>query len=324
MTKGSTFVKEYQELKEAFKWDHNLIKYFGALMAVGEKRQIDAQRIKEIRKYMKEETSVFSQFRGMNELIIALMVWLEPQSEQYFDRTIEVYNELKDSGFKSGTYLPMAALILTKNEKKYAVNSMVERMHQFYDGMKAQHFFLTGQDDYVFAALLAATELNIESTLKLIDDFYHDLNSKGFAKGNPLQSLSHVLVIGDESYDKKLDKLIRLSESFVSKGYKFRDYTMANMGVLALLTDTPEKLVDEVIELSDWLKTNKGFGPMSIDKKTRAVLAGSIIAHQYMDEGDVTFEKAVLANSIQALIIAQQVAMSAAIIATTTAASAST
>lgn len=319
-SKATDFVENYSLLKAAFKWDHNLINYFGALMAVGEKKQVDTEEIKEIRKYIKSNTTVFSQFRGMNELLVALMIWLEPGAERVFDRTIEIYDSLKNSGFKGGTYLPMAAIILAKNETKKSVESMIFRMHEFYDGMKEQHFFLTGQDDYVFAALLAATELVPSTTLKLIEDFYRDLHSNGFSKGNALQSLSHVLAIGDEPYDKKLEKTIRVNKAFASKGYKFRDYTMSNLGVLALLTNDPESLVDEVLEVSDWLKTQKGFGGFSLDKKTRTILASSLIAYQYMDDSEVTFEKAVLANSIQTLIIAQQVAMSAAVIAASAAA----
>lgn len=42
-------------------------------------------------------------------------------------------------------------------------------MNQFYKSMKQNHFWLTSTDDYVFAAVFAATDLDVDETMKKVE-----------------------------------------------------------------------------------------------------------------------------------------------------------
>lgn len=325
-TRLNQFIDDYHVLNKAFVWDLQLIKQFGALVLSKPHTRLDAEEIKEMRSYIKHQTSSFSYFRGMNELMLAILVQNQPNSHGVFDLTTQYYDKLKAAGFKSGPYLPMAALSLASYLGEQTIESLISRMSDFYHGMKANHFWLTGQDDYVFAALLAQSGLPVDASLKHMEMFYGDLADAGFYKGNPLQSLTHVLTLGEESYTTKLERTVRLNQYLIKKGYKLSSYHMPIMGVLVLISDTPEELVDQAIDIERALTREKGFGGFSMEKKTRFVLSAMLIAQSVVENQvnqESSLSAAVLANSIQSIIIAQQVAMTAIIVAASSSAATS-
>lgn len=319
------FIDDYHILNKAFIWDMQLIKQFGALVLSKPHTYLDLEGIKETRSYIKHQTSVFSYFRGMNELMLAILVHNQPNSHAVFDQTTKIYDQLKGANFRSGPYLPMAALSMASYSGDLSIESLIDRMSGFYHGMKANHFWLTGQDDYVFAALLAQSGLPVEASLKHMEMFYEDLADAGLHKGNPLQSLTHVLTLGEEAYTVKLEKAVRLNAYLIQKGYKLNSFHMPMIGVLALITDTPEDLVDQAIEIERHLTKEKGFGSFSMEKKTRFAMAAMLVTQDVIENiSDPTssLSAAALANSIQSIVIAQQIAITAAIVATSSSAAA--
>lgn len=321
--KVQQYLAIHDMLKRGFPWEYALARQFGALMLAGEGQNPTAEGIKAMRDVIRRETSVFSNFRGLNELMLSMLLYREPNGVERFHCMKDVYAQLKANGFWGGTYLPMASLTLAKGMELQPMSTLIARMRDFYEGMKARHGFLTSQDDYVYAAMLAASPVPTAVGLEDMEAFYHELHAAGIPKGNGLQSLTHVLVLGEESHAEKLSKVIRLNRHLEGRGYRLRDYHTAFLGVMALLTGQPEALADEAIELECHLKTFRGFGSFSIDKKTRFVLAAYLLISQQMESFHQEVGRTALANSIQALLLAQQMAMTAAIVGASAAASAS-
>ena len=242
----------------------------------------------------------------------------------FFDQSQEIFNALKHAGFSAGSYLPLAAIVLAENPGVVESNldSRIGRMQQFYQGFKDHHRFLTSQDDYIYAALLACTDFSVDPSIAAIELIYNDLAKAGLSKNNGLQSLSHVLFLGEQHHSIKVKKAVECYFYLASKGYKLNEYHMAFLGVLALFFDQSMSIIDEAINLEQWLKKQTGFGGLTIEKKTRFILAASLCIQNYIDE--LSHEhKAVLVNSIQAIMMAEQIATTAAIVAITAAAGAS-
>lgn len=324
--RAQRFVAIYQALNANFMWDHQLVKHFGALHCLQHLEQAmpDHDRIKAMRQYIKGHTGVFSPFRGMNELMVAILLAVHPSGEAWLDRGLELYKRLKAAGFSASTYLPLSALVLSESEvgQAQAWEVCIGRMQQFYKGFKDHHLWLTSQDDYVYAALLARTDLPVDASIAEIEHYYQALAQAGIPKGNGLQSLTHVLCLGEQGPSVKVDKVLRAYQGLSERGYRLNQYHLAYVGVIALVTDAPEVLIEAAIDLAEWLKPQKGFGGLSLDKKTRFILAASLCIQDFVKSTDFQTQ-AVLANSLQAILLAEQMAATAAIIAATTAASAS-
>ena len=79
------------------------------------------------------------------------------------------------------------------------------------------------------------------------------------------------------------------------------------------------ELAEQIAEVDDLLKTHKGFGAWGIGSKQRLMYASMLVMQQYTSK--VSSLEAAALNSVVAIIIAEEVAMLAAITATTVAAS---
>ena len=314
----------FHELKKTFAWDSNLIKHFGAMVTATREAKVDPERIKDIKHFMKEETSWTSYFRGNNEMIFAMLLQSEEDYKGLYLKTLAVYEDLKAFGFSRGAYLPLAAYVIAKNSDGSRNQDIFARMEKIYQSMKKNHFWLTSEDDYVLASVLASSELDVDHAAQDMERCYVLLNNAGLYKGNELQSLSHVLALGEESPEIKCSKAMAIQTILKGSKCKLQHYGLASLGVLTLVTDQPERIAAEVIEVYEYLSQQEGYGFWGIESGLRAILAASIVSDCYADQLGSGVMESALANSITSILIAQQTAMVATVVATSAAASAST
>jgi hypothetical protein len=317
-------VNNYQALKSGFKWETPLVKHFGALIHAVRNESVNLDGLLEIRDYIKAETSWTSYFRGTNEFVLANLLYFEEDYKSFFSNMQEVYEMMKDKGFYRSQYTPLAAYTIVKESTRDEWIYRLNRMSDFYNKMKENHYWLTSQDDYVFAAVLAVSDLNVSETMDNIELCYKYLNNEGFYRGNDLQTLSHVLAIGEEGVEEKCSKAVNLYEKLKEKGCRLYYSGLATIGLLALITDNTDKITDEVQQVYEYIYEQDGYSFWSLDKNMRAILAATLVSDIYVDDIKKGVYQVTLGNSINAIIIAQQqAAIAAAVAASTAAASAS-
>lgn len=317
-------VDNYYELKKGYKWETPLVKHFGALIHAVRNESVNPDVLLEIKDYIKAETSWTSYFRGTNQFVLANLLYFEEDYKSFFRDMQEVYELMKDKGFHKSQYTPLAAYTLVKESSRDEWNYRLNRMDDFYYKMKQNHYWLTSQDDYVFAAVLATSDLNVAETTENIERCYKYLNNEGFYKGNDLQTLSHVLAIGEEGVEEKCSKAVRLYERLKQKGCKLQYSGLATLGLLALITDDIDKIADEVQQAHDYIYEQDGYGFWSLDKNMRVIISATLVSDTYVEDIKKGVYQVTLGNSINAIIIAQQqAAVAAAVAASTAAASAS-
>lgn len=317
------YVTCHDMLRKGFPWEYALARQFGALLLTGMSHMPTVEGIKEMRTHMRRETSVFSGYRGISELMMAMMLYREPNGHALFTKTLHVHQLMRAAGFRGTTYLPMAAMALAKNTPDTLLVDAVARTSAYYKAMKAEHFWITGQDDYVYAVLLAASGRPVQPTVAMAEQLYRELSMSGLPSGNGLQSLTHVLALGEEPHEVMVERAIRVYRHLVQRRYRMTDYRLPFLGVLSLVSATPEDLADQAIDLEGALRLVRGFGNFSCDRKTRFMLAGSLLVEQHLAGFRSEVGRTALANSIQAILLAQQAATMAAIMAASSSAAAS-
>ena len=320
--KLSLFVNNTQTIKKGFAWHNALTKRLAALLYARENKTIDYESIKNCHTLIKQNTGVFSMFRGNMALCVAALLSLSPDPRNLFDETLKVYDLLKSAKFFASDYLVISAYEIAAQTKPADYQNAVNRMRAFYDGMKAQHFFLTGQDDYIFAAMLGLSDLDAAAGIKRIAQLQERLKGEFWNK-NSVQSLSQVLVLGG-SDDKTVDRVLALRDALKDQNIRLdRTYTLPSLGVLALLPVEIGVIVRDINEAQRSLRAQKGFGIWSVTKQELLLLAAAVLAGNYAESTKDGVLTAVLSTSITNIIIAQQVAMLAAISASSAAASSS-
>jgi len=156
-----------------------------------------------------------------------------------------------------------------------------------------------------------------------IEECFSLLKGKFFSS-NAVQSLSLALAIGDEPSNNKCDRALDIFNRLKERGCKYgTGVELATLGLLTLASDDVEKIVDEVVESDSYLKSVKGFGAFGTGRPQRLMYAGFLVANEYKKKGMGSVLNTSMISSITSMIIAEQVAVMAAITATAAGASAS-
>lgn len=315
--------ENYDILKTKFRWDPPLVKYFVAMFYAMRGQNIDVEKIDEIKKYIKEHTSWTSYFRTTNSFMLSCLLTFEQNYGEFFNDMLSVFEKMREEDIKDSLYTPWAAYTIAKEVQRGDYGLKIKRMKEFYSGMKKKHFFITLSDDYVFSAILAITDLDVSITLEKIEEIYNFLNKLGFVKGNDLQALSHVLVLGEENTNVKCERAAEIYKKLKEKKCSLKNSALSSLGVLTLICDDIDKIVNDVKEVYDYIYTKKGFGFWNISSYVRAILSSNIVSSYYIDGINRGILSVTLANSINSIIIAQNHAAIAAACSASTAAASS-
>ena len=304
------FIKNRDTFKAAFPFENSSLFPICASILTDKERVADPEVLKETRKMLKSRVNVFSNFRSNCELPILAMLDVDSDPEWRLDDAIKLYESLKDHFFSS-EYLPLAAMVLSGTTERA---NAAERTRRIYDLMKKEHPFLTSSEDCVFAALLAVSEKGDQELIREIETCYDTLKAK-FYDRNALQSLSHVLaLIGDEfaAASDKCRNTIRLYDMLKEKKQRYgTSYELSTLGVIANLPGELDEICRDLIEVSEFLKTQKGYGIFGCDKQQRLLHAAMIVTSDRIGASDVNACAAV--NGTISMIAAQQAAVCASV-----------
>ncbi|MBE6954668.1 MAG: DUF4003 domain-containing protein [Ruminococcaceae bacterium] len=306
-------------VKSAFFWENSLLYPIGAALFADARRRADADRLAECRDLLKEHTGVFSGFRSYIKLPMICTLALSGAPERKMQDTLAAYACLKEHFFSSD-YLPLAAMTIASHTPATRFEAVAQRTRTLYKRMKEEHPFLTSSEDSAYAAMLALSEKTDDTLVSDMERAYVTLKEHFFSS-NAVQSLSHVIALGEMDVALACCRVTALFDLLKERGNKYgTDHELATLGVLALLDAPVEQIAEDLIAVSDYLKTQKGYGIMGATRRQRLLHAGMLVVSDYLGGHD-TMQSAAMSSTF-ALIIAQQSATCAAIAASVAASNA--
>lgn len=317
------FISNMQDIKGSFVWQNTMMKHMAALLYTAEDKRIDGSAIRHCYEMIKDSTGLFSMFRGNSALNIATMLSLCTDKVKRLADTLGVYDALKKARFHATDYLVIAAYQIASGTSADRYQTVIDRMRSFYDSMKAEHPFLTGSDDYIFAAMLGLSDVSIGDGASRMEQLYRTLKSEFFS-GNGVQALAEVLILGDKT-DDVINRVLALRQLMRNVGLKMESaYTLSSLGILALLPGSVDGIVRDVAEAFEYLRARKGFSAWSFPKQELELYAAALAAYEHVESVKNEILTTTLSTSITNIIIAQQAAMAAAVASSSAAASAAT
>lgn len=322
MARLELFSDNAQQMKEAFPWKNAMVNRLAALLYAAEDKRVDEGAIRAGLELIKENTGVFSSFRGTSGMCIAALLALSGRQQSLLANTLSAFEMMKNVKFRASDYTVIAAYQIAANSTPEQYLHIVERAKAFYDGMKAERRFLTSYDDYIFAAMLGLSDIAVDSGVKRMEQLYAGLKPEFFS-GNSVQSLTQVLVLGGEA-SSSAARVLELRDAFRARNIRLdKPFTLSSLGVLSLLPVSKEELVNAVSGIYDVLRSKKGFGKWTILEQELLLLSTSLAAFKYMDDIKNGIVSTTLSTSITNIVIAQQTAITAAATAAAAAASSS-
>lgn len=310
----SSFIENRDIIKASFGWESAYLYPVCAAVFTDKGQLADEASLKRCQAVLKDNTGFFSSFRSTVKLVMISMMAVDREPEERLQKTLQVYDGLREHFFISD-YLPVASMMIADLAEPARYGEIAARTRHIYELMKKEHPFLTSGEDSVFAALLALSNLSDEQIAAETEECYELLKAEFFS-GNAVQSLSHVLALGDGPAADKCHKAMELYHSLKNQGYKYgTSYELATLGVLAMLPADTVSIVTDVMEADDFLAGQKGYGLFGIGSRQRLMHAGMLVSSDYMGQTNHMAMHSAAIGSTVSLIAAQQAAMCAAIAA---------
>lgn len=310
------FIKNKEVIRKEFSWESTYMYPLCAAIFTMNGKEADGGQLKACTELLRQHTGMFSNFRSTARLPIASLMAVSGNPESTISNALKVYGMLKEEFFGSA-YLPLTAMVIAQMAEPFDYERIVKRTRALYKEMKSEHPLLTSSEDSSFAALLSLSERDDSTLLSEAQRCYEILKPQFFS-GNAVQSLSHVLALGDGRAEEKCSRTLLLYDRLKERGYKYgTDYELPTLGVLALSESDLMEIVTEMTDTDDFLAKQKGLGNWSIGRKQRLMYTGMLVQGEYVKAGSL--ETAAINGTIS-MIVAQQAAMCAAVAASTAAA----
>lgn len=313
------FIENRDILKKTLSWENHYFYPICAAIFVDKRQQANEVNLRRSKELLKKYTGVFSNFRGTAQLAMISMLAVDPNPAEKMEKALKVYELLKKD-FWASDFLPLAAMTIADMVQPQQYAEIAVRTRRIYQLMKKEHPFLTASEDSVLAALLAMSNMTDGELIREMETCYQILKGE-FHSSNAVQTLSHVLALGDGSAQVKCRDTIQLYQGLRQKGYKYgKEYELAILGVLALLPVDLNTVTMDVIEVDNFLAAQKGYsGVFGMERKQRLMHAGMLVASDYIGHKEDYRMNSTTIGGMVALVIAQEVAMAATVAATSAA-----
>ena len=315
------FIEARDQIHAAFKLENDYIYPVCAQIFLAADRPVDREQLERCRALVKSTTNAFSSFRGNIKLPLLCMLASGDDPEGRWARTQRCYALLKESFFGS-EYLALAAMLLSDAVKEEDIPALAARGKALYQRMKKEHPFLTGQEDSVFALLLAESPRPDDELIEDMESCY-GLLSERFHKGDGLQTASHVLALSEDIPVDKAFRVISLYNTIEEAGGKYgKDWQLPILAALTLGQRFADDLSRDILELDGLLAQKKGYkGVFGMDRRTRTMHAAMLLSLPDRSAGEPSVVNVAVQQATLAMIAAQQ-ALMCAVIASSAASSA--
>lgn len=315
------YTEVFTQLNKKLKWsiiDPSSLMMISSLYTMNEK-SFQMERFSALSNYIKKNVGVFSTLKSSHRFTIAAMIDLHfKEPKENFHKYLDVYEKVVEGGFKRGRFTYIAALSLLTSNAETDSDLLIDRAMIIYKTMKKSHYFLTGDNDYPLAVLLAQLDRNIDVLISDIDRYYDQLHQNGFRKGNDLQFLSHIFTIQqDVDASVLVDRATGLTHDLKKLGLRVKPMFYPAIGLLALIKNS-SKDIETIKSLYHRFNTEKQF---RWKKDMNFIIATNFIVKDRVENTSLITTG--IQTTIETIIQAQQVAMIAGATAAATASSSS-
>jgi hypothetical protein len=246
-------INNYIKSKNKLKYDGDLLNHFAALILTNSSKELSYEKIRAIRKFIKESTSWFSTFRGNNLYVISILLSLEEDWQQRFRRIQQWEEHLKDNGFVESPYLSIGIWILTENFKDEDMYTVSEKMREIFLLMKEEYYNVTSSDDYIVCAILVTQGLNSSTYMDITNKAYDKITDYDFTTNNGAQTLATILSTNPDQWTNNLEKAIDICKLVKSNVGSIQAQYVGIIGIAATVIDDADVFIREVYSVERYL-----------------------------------------------------------------------
>lgn len=278
------FIENKDKIKTEFPKEPETLSILCAALIGLRNKEADVKKMRKSLEIVRENTGIFSSFRGSLRMPIITKMSLANDSKDFLYVVQKNYNALSGHKWMGNIYQILASMIMYEYVENKEVKTMVSSTKEIYAQMKKTHPFYTSQEDCTFAALLAMTDRDKDEMLGEIEKMYKILKERFKYNRNATLALSHILYLNNDDIDTKCKKVINIYDALKKKGIKFSTtYEFITLGVITNLDVDIETISEDIYEVNLFLKKDKAFGMLGVGRSERHMYACMVAVSLHMD-----------------------------------------
>ncbi|WP_261827339.1 DUF4003 domain-containing protein [Inconstantimicrobium mannanitabidum] len=264
----------YEYAEENLRYDGNLINNFTSIVYSDIDKELDYKFIKDIRKHISSKTPWFSSFRGNSLYMLSILLSVEEDWNNVFEKVAFWEEHLRSAGFREGTYLVMSSWVLAKSigdeEDK---EDVLRRVIGFYNFIKKNYSNITSSDDYLVCVFLAIANLSPLEYKSTLDYILKNLKKgQEYTSNNRAQALANALTMDRKECESNLDRVRAIIYGCEKIGYQIPNHYMTVIGIATLFIKDTNELLSEVEVAIEYLSQFHQYN-FFMDKSFKCILA---------------------------------------------------
>lgn len=274
-------IENYRNAKIDLRNDGDLINHFASLVFAHYEKEIPFEKVKEIRKYIKETSSRVSPFRGDILYILSLLIAIENENEKELISNIyQVEEILRHEGFYECDYLVLTSFVIAKYGKNKDKYKIANKMKEVFILLKEKYYNITGEDDYLVCALWALNDIEINTIDEFIETIYNNMTNLNIKSKNGIQGLTNAIMLNGSSGHmyKTIEFILQLEKRDIKLASQF-------LPLLGMLSNRDvRKSVDLIEGVIETLCEEESEYEYYMDKGFRTIIAITIISFTTINE----------------------------------------
>lgn len=274
-------IENYRNAKMDLRNDGDLINHFASLVFAHYEKEIPFEKVKEIRRYIKETSSRVSPFRGDMLYILSLLIALEGEDEKELISDIyEVEEILRNEGFNECDYLVLTSFVIVKYGRSKDKYKIANKMKAVFILLKEKYYNITGEDDYLVCALWALNDIEINTIDEFIETIYNNMTNLNIKSKNGIQGLTNAIMLNGSSGHmyKTIEFILQLEKRDIKLASQF-------LPLLGMLSNRDvRKSIDLIEGVIETLCEEESEYEYYMDKGFRTIIAITIISFTTINE----------------------------------------
>ena len=282
-------VENYRLAKEELRNDGDIINHFASLVFSHYEKEIPVERVKDIRKKIKSDTTIMSPFRGDTLNILSLLIATvdNEKEEELIEDMYEIIENLEEQGFSSGSYLALTAFTISKYCRGKEKNDIISKIKELYIILKEKYSNITNDDDYLLCTLWVINNIQADTVDDFIENIFDHIADSHIRSKNGVQGLANAIILNGSSGE--MYRTIEFMLQLQKRNIKIANQFLPLLGVIS--NYNPRRNVDIVEGVIEYLCDEEGEYEYYIDKGFRTIISIVITAFctmtdkkRYIDE----------------------------------------
>ena len=287
------FIQNRAVLREHMSWETqaNQVAILGSYLYTAKGKTADAERYERCKQLLKNSVGVFSAFRGYARAMVISKMALSDDPEGYLKGSLEIYGKLRElHKLTASPFMVMAAMTLYENGGTAHADENIKLLEDLYRKEKDIHPILINDYDRGYLAMIVTAFNNVDEVSHEIESCYEAAKDLCATK-DPVHSLAQILTFSGLPVERKVSLVRSIVDQLEAKGHPIRKRTtLPAIGALTILNMAVDTMVEEIVEIADRLKQEKGFRWLYADAKDRVMYAALLvfIHHTGVDQPALT------------------------------------